>query len=82
MDDWNEEDTAATAASFKQYLWSIIYMPASLRYRNHKHRLTSDLVINEGGSVLLICFAGALWSATVSTLRTLWVRRSLEETLG
>jgi len=32
VDDWNEEDTAATVASFKQYLWSIVYMPASLRW--------------------------------------------------
>ena len=32
VDDWNEEDSAATVASFKQYLWSIVYMPSSLRY--------------------------------------------------
>merc|ERR1712142_387706 len=32
VEDWNEEDTAATVASFKQYLWSIVYMPASLRW--------------------------------------------------
>eukprot|EP00090_Calanus_glacialis_P021004 TRINITY_DN3242_c0_g1_i3.p1 TRINITY_DN3242_c0_g1~~TRINITY_DN3242_c0_g1_i3.p1 ORF type:complete len:677 (+),score=185.82 TRINITY_DN3242_c0_g1_i3:131-2161(+) len=32
VDDWNEEATTATVASFKQYLWSIIYMPASLRW--------------------------------------------------
>jgi len=32
VDDWDEEDTAAAAASFKQYLWSIVYMPASLRW--------------------------------------------------
>jgi len=32
VDNWNEEDAAATVASLKQYLWSIIYMPASLRW--------------------------------------------------
>jgi len=32
VSDWEEEDSAATVASFKQYLWSIIYMPASLRW--------------------------------------------------
>jgi len=32
VDDWTEEDGAATVASFKQYLWSIVYMPSSLRW--------------------------------------------------
>jgi len=30
--DWDEEDGAATVASMKQYLWSIVYMPSSLRW--------------------------------------------------
>merc|ERR1712227_1047297 len=32
VDNWNREDTAATVASLKQYLWSIVYMPSSLRW--------------------------------------------------
>ena len=28
----NDDDDAATVASLKTYLWSIIYMPSSLRY--------------------------------------------------
>ena len=31
VENWEEGDGAATVASFKTYLWSIIYMPASLR---------------------------------------------------
>ena len=31
VEDWSEGDGAATVASLKQYLWSIIYMPAALR---------------------------------------------------
>ena len=31
VEDWAAGDTEATVASFKQYLWSIIYMPSSLR---------------------------------------------------
>jgi hypothetical protein len=31
VDNWAEEDGAATVASFKTYLWSIVYMPSSLR---------------------------------------------------
>lgn len=32
VEDWSEGDGAATVASLKQYLWSIIYMPAALRW--------------------------------------------------
>lgn len=32
VENWEEGDGAATVASFKTYLWSIIYMPASLRW--------------------------------------------------
>ena len=32
MEDWGEADGAATVASLKQYLWSIIYMPSALRW--------------------------------------------------
>ncbi|XP_023323806.1 proton-associated sugar transporter A isoform X2 [Eurytemora carolleeae] len=32
VENWAEGDTAATVASLKQYLWSIIYMPSSLRW--------------------------------------------------
>ena len=35
MEDWHETDGAATVASLKQYLWSIVYMPAALRSANH-----------------------------------------------
>ena len=31
VEDWHETDGAATVASLKQYLWSIVYMPAALR---------------------------------------------------
>merc|ERR1712156_1324617 len=32
VENWEEGDGAATVASFKTYLWSIIYMPSSLRW--------------------------------------------------
>lgn len=32
VENWAVEDSAATVASLKQYLWSIIYMPSSLRW--------------------------------------------------
>lgn len=32
VENWAEEDSTATVASLKQYLWSIIYMPSSLRW--------------------------------------------------
>ncbi len=32
VENWAEEDSTATVASLKQYLWSIIYMPSSLRF--------------------------------------------------
>jgi len=32
VEDWHETDGAATVASLKQYLWSIVYMPAALRW--------------------------------------------------
>jgi solute carrier family 45 protein 1/2/4 len=32
VENWEEADGAATVASFKTYLWSIIYMPSSLRW--------------------------------------------------
>merc|ERR1719445_628734 len=32
VEDWSEGDGAATVASLKQYLWSIIYMPSALRW--------------------------------------------------
>jgi len=32
VENWEEGDTEATVASLKQYLWSIIYMPSSLRW--------------------------------------------------
>lgn len=32
VENWSETDGAATVASLKQYLWSIIYMPSALRW--------------------------------------------------
>ena len=31
VEDFEGQDGAATVASLKQYLWSIIYMPSALR---------------------------------------------------
>ena len=31
MEDYEGQDGAATVASLKQYLWSIVYMPSALR---------------------------------------------------
>ena len=31
VEDFEGQDSAATVASLKQYLWSIIYMPSALR---------------------------------------------------
>ena len=40
VENWEEGDGAATVASFKTYLWSIIYMPSSLRLRSFNCYMT------------------------------------------
>ena len=69
ISDWEEEDSAATVASFKQYLWSIIYMPASLRYE--VVLVPRSTVSISGGFVSQTCFVGVPLSVTVSTSQTL-----------
>ncbi len=42
VEDFEGQDSAATVASLKQYLWSIVYMPSALRsdIMGHKNILS------------------------------------------
>ena len=47
MEDFEGQDSAATVASLKQYLWSIVYMPSALRsdIMGHKRRNINIYVV-------------------------------------
>ena len=43
MEDYEGQDGAATVASLKQYLWSIVYMPSALR----SDIITSEIILKK-----------------------------------
>ena len=62
VEDYEGQDGAATVASLKQYLWSIIYMPSALR----SVEVTIIIIMLHGYKYRWLCLTNLFcWSSLV-----------------